>query len=642
MMSNVVEFPRHPDFTKTRDRKEETHKRLRDADEIEAELRLPGNIRKPDRPILARNLGRIWERTFRGREAPPLSALFEAAFGKQAGEANHKKRKRFIRFDGEDLPERESEIRDGDFAAKGHLFTDIARAIKDIDIANHGKSDQDIRAARRSAILQLIEDSSFDKKVAPADRYRAEAQAELRKRLRQVTDLVEREVDLERMTEIVCHDLIYAVIDWRDGTSRIKPPQSNHRHDRLERRLQPLTGDVPRDVPYEKLSQRDRDLCDARRMLYDREDGGNQQSVWLDYEDFDVGEEWVHRWMHAYANWTFGSGDIASPRVVLGHVLTPVKPKNGVVRVKVDAGELRDEAERLSRACGSVVTSTSSDWLAGRTDTGSMLDLLVRRHAIKGLALAHGYTAHDIEKRDMRDISGLARAIEEDGNAPIDPWVKDESTRIVVRRRLEILLGGDFSSGDFLSGVQKPVPVLALAQGVAVNNPDDHEGREGDAGVKFMNGPFEPAINFGPQNSGVFSGYADSLFLCRVSDTDYVFFNLDGDGNIREEEAPFLGMSDGGIPIMSREGCAAMLEPLFAWPHDHDFSLLPFDEHRDRPCPAEAGSLANLVLKNLAYSDESERYDKLLLADARRKEEVLKAFSKARRDEYEQAISRLD
>ena len=630
MTSNVVEFPRHPDFTKTRDRKEETHKRLRDADEIEAELRLPGNIRKPDRPILARNLGRIWERTFRGREAPPLSALFEAAFGNQAGEANHKKRKRFIRFDGEDLPERESEIRDGDFAAKGHLFADIARAIKDIDIANHGKSDEDIRDERRRAILQLIEDSSLDKKVAPADRYRAEAQAELRKRLRQVTDLVEREVDLDRMEEIVSHDLIYAVIDWRDGTSRIKPPQSNHRHDRLERRLQPLTGDVPRDVPYEKLSQRDRDLRDARRMLYDREDGGNQQSVWSGYEDFDVGEEWVHRWMHAYANWTFGYGDIDSPRVVLGHVLTPVKPKNGVVRVKVDAGELRDEAERLSRACGSVVTSTSSDWLAGRTDTGSMLDLLVRRDAIKGLALAHGYTAHDIEKRDMRDISGLARAIEEDGNAPIDPWVKGESIGIVVRRRLEILLCPDFASGGWQ-------PVLVLAQGVAVNNPDDHEGREGDAGVKFMNGPFEPAINFGPQSSGVFSGYADSLFLCRVSDTDYVFFNLDGDGNIREEEAPFLGIP---IPIMSREGCAAMLERLNAC--HHDLSLLPFDEHRDRPCPAEAYSLAGLVLKNLAYSDESERYDKLLLADARRKEALLKAFSKARRDEYEQAISRLD
>ena len=636
MTSNVVEFPRHPDFTKTRDRKEETHKRLRDADEIEAELRLPGNIRKPDRPILARNLGRIWERTFRGREAPPLSALFEAAFGKQAGEANHKKRKRFIRFDGENLPERESEIRDGDFAAKGHLFADIARAIKDIDIANHGKSDQEIRDERRRAILQLIEDSSFDKKVAPADRYRAEAQAELRKRLRQVTDLVEREVDLERMEEIVEHDLIYAVIDWRDGTSRIKPPQSNHRHDRLEKRLQPLTGDVPRDVPYEKLSQRDRDLRDARRMLYDREDGGNQQSVWSGYEDFDVGEEWVHRWMHAYENWPFViGGDIMSPRVVLGHVLTPVKPKNGVVRVKVDAGELRDEAERLSRACGSVVTSTSSDWLAGRTDTGSMLDLLVRRDAIKGLAHAHGYTAHDIEKRDMTDISGLARAIEEDGNAPIDPWVKGESIGIVVRRRLEILLGHYFESGAWQ-------PVLTLAQGVAVNNPDDHEGREGDAGVEVGDNPFEPAINFGPQSSGVFSGDADSLFLCRVSDTDYVFFNLDGDGNIREEEAPFLGMSDGGIPIMSREGCAAMLEPLVAWPHGHDFSLLPFDEHRDRPCPAKAGSLANIVLKNLAYSDEPERYDKLLLADARRKEEVLKAFSKARHDEYEQAISRLD
>ena len=633
MTSNVVEFPRHPDFTKTRDRKEETHKRLRDADEIEAELRLPGNIRKPDRPILARNLGRIWERTFRGREAPPLSALFEAAFGKQAGEANHKKRKRFIRFDGEDLPERESEIRDGDFAAKGHLFTDIARAIKDIDIANHGKSDQDIRAARRSAILQLIEDSSFDKKVAPADRYRAEAQAELRKRLRQVTDLVEREVDLERMEEIVSHDLIDAVIDWRDGT-RIETPQSNHRHDRLERRLQPLTGDVPRDVPYEKLSQRDRDLRDARRMLYDREDGGNQQSVWSGYEDFDVGEEWVHRWMHAYANWPFGiGGDINSPRVVLGHVLTPVKPKNGVVRVKVDAGELRDEAERLSRACGSVVTSTSSDWLAGRTDTGSMLDLLVRRDAIKGLALAHGYTAHDIEKRDMRDISGLARAIEEDGNAPIDPWVKGESIGIVVRRRLEILLCRDFASGGWQ-------PVLVLAQGVAANNPYDHEGREGDAGVEVGDNSFEPAINFGPQNSGVFSGDADTLFLCRVSDTDYVFFNLDGDGNIREEEAPFLGMDNIGIPIMSREGCAAMLTQLDAWPHD--LSLLPFDEHRDRPCPAEAYSLAGLVLKNLAYSDESERYDKLLLADARRKEALLKAFSKARRDEYEQAISRLD
>ena len=631
MTSNVVEFPRHPDFTKTRDRKEETHKRLRDADEIEAELRLPGNIRKPDRPILARNLGRIWERTFRGREAPPLSALFEAAFGKQAGEANHKKRKRFIRFDGEDLPERESEIRAGDFAAKGHLFADMARAIA--DIANHGKSDQEIQDERRRAILQLIEDSSLDKNVAPADLW-AEAQAELRKRLRQVTDLVEREVDLERMAEVTQHDLLHLVY-WHESIERL---QSDRRHDRLERRLQPLTGDVPRDVPYEKLSQRDRDLRDARRMLHDREDGGNQQSVWLDYEDFDVGEEWVrafndlvvmnrHRW----------DTRIMSPRVVLGHVFTPVKPKNGVVRVKVDAGELRDEAERLSKACGSVVTSTSSDWLAKKIGADSMLDLLVRRDAIKGLALAHGYTAHDIEKRDMRDISGLARAIEEDGNAPIDPWVKGESIGIVVRRRLEILLCRDFASGGWQ-------PVLVLAQGVAANNPYDHEGREGDAGIKFRHGPFEPAINFGPQNSGVFSGDADSLFLCRVSDTDYVFFNLDGGGyiDIDKEEESFIGMDSGGIPIMARESYQIVAQLDDYLDHaSHEVSL-PFGEHWYRPCPGNTHSFAGLVLKNLAYSDESERYDKLLLADAKRKEALLKAFSKARRDEYEQAISRLD
>ena len=631
MTSNVVEFPRHPDFTKTRNRKEETHKRLRDADEIEAELRLPGNIRKPDRPILARNLGRIWERTFRGREAPPLSALFEAAFGNQAGEANHKKRKRFIRFDGEDLPERESEIRAGDFAAKGHLFADMARAIA--DIANHGKSDQEIQDERRRAILQLIEDSSLDKNVAPADLW-AEAQAELRKRLRQVTDLVEREVDLERMAEVTQHDLLHLVY-WHESIERL---QSDRRHDRLEGRLQPLTGDVPRDVPYEKLSQRDRDLRDARRMLHDREDGGNQQSVWLDYEDFDVGEEWVrafndlvvmnrHRW----------DTRIMSPRVVLGHVFTPVKPKNGVVRVKVDAGELRDEAERLSKACGSVVTSTSSDWLAKKIGADSMLDLLVRRDAIKGLALAHGYTAHDIEKRDMRDISGLARAIEEDGNAPIDPWVKGESIGIVVRRRLEILLCRDFASGGWQ-------PVLVLAQGVAANNPYDHGGREGDAGVKFRHGPFEPAINFGPQNSGVFSGDADSLFLCRVSDTDYVFFNLDGGGyiDIDKEEKSFIGMDSGGIPIMARESYQIVAQLDDYLDHaSHEVSL-PFGEHWYRPCPGNTHSFAGLVLKNLAYSDESERYDKLLLADARRKEALLKAFSKARRDEYEQAISRLD
>jgi hypothetical protein len=73
----------------------------------------------------------------------------------------------------------------------------------------------------------------------------------------------------------------------------------------------------------------------------------------------------------------------------------------------------------------------------------------------------------------------------------------------------------------------------------------------------------------------------------------------------------------------------------------HEVSL-PFGEHWYRPCPGNTHSFAGLVLKNLAYSDESERYDKLLLADARRKEALLKAFSKARHDEYEQAISRLD
>jgi hypothetical protein len=52
--------------------------------------------------------------------------------------------------------------------------------------------------------------------------------------------------------------------------------------------------------------------------------------------------------------------------------------------------------------------------------------------------------------------------------------------------------------------------------------------------------------------------------------------------------------------------------------------------------------LAGVILRNLGYAPDEERYDLILLKDAKKKAAMVAEFQNRRRGEFETAIKRLD
>lgn len=96
-----------------------------DAHELAAHLRETARLPESDRRSIARNLGRLVERRFHDQERAVARRLFERAFGENAAIGMYKKRRRYLRFDGEPLP---LNAPSGEYNAHGVTFLKLYEA----------------------------------------------------------------------------------------------------------------------------------------------------------------------------------------------------------------------------------------------------------------------------------------------------------------------------------------------------------------------------------------------------------------------------------------------------------------------------------------------------------------------------------
>jgi hypothetical protein len=104
----------------------ERREALRDHARVcEEHLGKPQRLAEGDRRILVRNFGRLLERRFPKDKRAIATGVFRRAFGKDGGPSMDKKRKRFMRFEGEPLP---SGAPSGEYNASGKTFLALIRA----------------------------------------------------------------------------------------------------------------------------------------------------------------------------------------------------------------------------------------------------------------------------------------------------------------------------------------------------------------------------------------------------------------------------------------------------------------------------------------------------------------------------------
>jgi len=171
-------------------------KRLKYAATAMVKLGTTPRVPPTDRPILARNLGRMIERSLGQDHRARLGPLFAEAFGQEIGESHFKKRKRYVRLRGDDLEPESGELASGTYAAHGQEFLRLAFALKQhmTDFPEHSDDDR-----LHLCILRLIEGTSLDNRVGTSERHEAEQRAELQRRFDQIVERIESRVDLDGM-----------------------------------------------------------------------------------------------------------------------------------------------------------------------------------------------------------------------------------------------------------------------------------------------------------------------------------------------------------------------------------------------------------------------------------------------------------
>ena len=450
----------------------ETSRRLESAGEIAAELRRTHRIALGDRSVLAANLGRMWRGAFPKEAAPPLSKLFETAFGRQ-GPVQYKKRARFVRFDGEDP--------DDTLNAHGANYVELAEAIA--ALAHDGQPADAVKQAKQRAILQLVEGSSFDRRRPPAARLRDEAVATLIDCCDRMVRRVEEAVDLAEMRATLQNDAVMAVID-DDGTveslhgaawgrERGQLRESDP-HRRLEEALDACSES-------ERMTETFRDDLEALRHLklqfpnYPLRLGPGDLD--LSDPDIDVSERWSRM----------------APRVVLGEVMTPVEQEAGVVLIDIDEGEIEQVVQDRKVSYGRAIARHGLTDAPAFDHVLARRDLLLWREAPRALARRYGYPDEEIDDK-LHTLGALDERIEEDGFAPPrDPWEDKAPLTIWARRRIELQLAFDATTERWRL-------CLALVPGVGGGTFGPNGGFGSgwdDVYGLYDDESFEPSLNFG-------------------------------------------------------------------------------------------------------------------------------------------------
>jgi hypothetical protein len=123
-----------------------------EATALRAELSSIPRLDVRDRKILVRNLGRVIERKLGPKPTKFTSLLFRTLYGEDGGASKEKKRKRYIRFDGEPLSDHDP----GEFAANGREFLTLIEGAADLLEPEHPKD-----FARNQILMSVCDGATF-------------------------------------------------------------------------------------------------------------------------------------------------------------------------------------------------------------------------------------------------------------------------------------------------------------------------------------------------------------------------------------------------------------------------------------------------------------------------------------------------
>lgn len=152
------------------------------------ELDKAARLSEPDRIVLVRNLGRLVERAFKGTERRAASAIFKRAYGEESSASMDKKRKRYMRFDGELLP---SNAPPGEYHAHGKSFLKLVEAF-----LQERFGDEPTEEKRWRTLDALCEGASFAEPQKPRVFAGADHRNAFRSYMRQMVDVVAHESDI--------------------------------------------------------------------------------------------------------------------------------------------------------------------------------------------------------------------------------------------------------------------------------------------------------------------------------------------------------------------------------------------------------------------------------------------------------------
>jgi hypothetical protein len=573
----------------------QTRQRRAAAQEIAEALKKTHRTELSDRQIFASNLGRMWREAFPKDSAPPLAKLFEKVFGDE-GPTQYKKRARFVRFEDEDT--------DGTLNAHGRHFVELAAAIA--AMAHEGQPADVVRLSEQRAILQLVEGSSFDRRRPPAARLRQEAVQALIDCFDRILKRVESEVDLSEMRATIQQDLLAAVID-EDGEIVRLCEEADHRRKEDSERSSALRQlalpPLPNEIPI---------------------------TIWD--SDLDLGPS------DSDALWRVSN---LAPRVVLGDVFSPATLE-GTLNLEIDEDAFERQLREAMTGYGDALARHGLSANVPDVDGQRIYRIQIERAVVKALARRFGYPDDWVEEacNSIHDLT--ARLREDDRQPPDDLWMDAPSLPIYARRRMALQLAFDAASDRWRL-------TLALVHGVG----DPFTPREGVYGIRrpytlfeFEPGRnvsshvFEPCLNLGPRTSLLPSSMdKGSLFVDRVKPGRLMLYVVSEE--VYPEEA-VLGIRNGCLVFPSEPCLEALLKDTEYNRIDGHKVDVPFEQFMGWPAPAGWCTLAGLILRNLAYAPDAERYDLRLVADAKEKARLVAELAKARTETFQAAIRRIE
>lgn len=586
MSGNVIDIKtrRERDIGDREERLQKIHsQRLSGAPDIASRLRATSKIELKDRAIFARNLHRMCEEAAPRGGASTLRGIFEIAFGDDF-DAKYKKRKRFVCSDDEDEPSE-------GFAAHGADFTRLAEAV--VKVARKGSPADAITQAMNRATLQLVAGSSFDDQRPPEARLKDEAVATLLDCFDRMVRKVEAEVDLETMRAIIGHEAVSAVIGMDGTVERLETPKGDD------------------DWGIEDIQ-----TLSAARHIGSCRKNEKQVRIWeSDLNDPDNPELSASE---AYAPF--------APRVVLREIFTP-EELSAVAVLEIDEVNIERDVEKSAQDYYSAIERHAlSDVTPPFNRDRARRDLLATA-AAKAFAARCGYLGSWISEECNSFDDVEARIEEDDYECPEDPWTDQTRYSVVYRRQIELKLLRDYTTGRWRL-------CLALARGV----PNFYHDSEGVYGIKKYTQPFEPSISLGITNLLADAGGMQIFFLHRKEKNCFILYGIKDEDYPREE---VFGIGVGWLPIPSEPALDALLTHIEGSRIADHWIDPPIDIYWNKPAPAKSGTLAGMILRNLAYAPDEERYDLLLLEDAKAKAKMAQEFAKDRRNEFDVAIQRM-